>query len=92
MNTLRRLLLGLGAALAVGGWGLTQYAEEQQQSMPVPAERTRMWVEGGKHIWPDQLAEFSGSSREIYGAGIISMAIGAGLVGIAGPRVKRRRP
>ena len=63
----RRILLGIiGAALVVGGWGLTRYADEQQQVVS-PGE-----------TWDSLLA-----SRVIFGGGVLSMAIGAGLIGLA---------
>ena len=69
---LRRLTLGIGAALLVGGWGVTRYADEQQEG---PRSKYRLWFSGydGGHI----------PSRVIYGTGVLGMAIGAGLIGFA---------
>lgn len=86
----RRLILGLGAALLVGGWGTTRYADEQQQSIPTAeahlrgsAERIKLWSEGyGGEVGEVDLPP----SKTIYAAGVVSMAIGAGLIGFAIPR------
>jgi hypothetical protein len=73
----RRIILGIGAALLVGGWGLTRYAHEQQESV-VDDARDIIWV-GGDNI-------FIRGSRTYFGAGVASMAIGAGLIGFGVPK------
>ena len=79
----RRILLGIiGAALVVGGWGLTRYADEQQQVVS-PGETTndariKVWADGWYWVRDSLLA-----SRLIFGGGVLSMAIGAGLIGFA---------
>ena len=42
-QTKRRILLGIGAALLVGGWGTTRYADEQQQAFPSGRNRMLAW-------------------------------------------------
>ena len=71
---LRRVALGLGAALLVGGWGLTRYAETQQQTDQAGAPRRRIWVGTFDAKVP--------ASRSYYAGGIAGMAIGAGLLGL----------
>ena len=64
----RRLLIGVGAALLIGGWGTTRYAHEQQMSRRLDGNhRAALW----------------GETRHIYGAGVLGMAVGAGLIGFA---------
>lgn len=72
----RRLMLGIGAALLVGGWGATRFAHEQQQSFSADGWRQHVWTTK-THI------RLVGPSQVIYGAGVISMALGAGLIGFA---------
>ena len=75
---IRRIVLGVGAALLVGGWGTTRYADEQQQTISITYDgRMLMWK--GEE-W-GLLA-----SKTIYAAGVLSMALGAGLIGFAIPR------
>lgn len=44
----RRILLGVGAALLVGGWGTTRYADEQQSlyTRGFPHTNFDAWEEG----------------------------------------------
>ena len=85
-RVLCRLTLGISAALLIGGWGATRYADEQQQAFantgPMP-HKAVMWVEGQD--------EWIGPSRTIFRAGVICMAIGAGLIGLGIPRPMCRR-
>ncbi len=75
---MRRLMLAIGAALLVGGWGTTRYADEQQQAAITGYRwEIRLWISGRSRS--EQLIP----SRVIYGAGVIGMAIGAGLIGFA---------
>ena len=74
----RRIVLGLGAALLVGGWGTTRYADEQQQTEPgIRNGKLALWVSGEAFGRETRVIP----SRVIYGTGIIGMAIGAGLIG-----------
>lgn len=72
----RRLLLGVGAAVLIGGWGTTRYAHEQQMMVPAGAGRVRIWHRSTEfekiYLW---------SSNSIYGLGVTLMAVGAGLIG-----------
>ena len=73
--TLRRLMLGIGAALLVGGWGTTQFAHELLQTYEGSARQI---------AWRVKVYEgWGGPGRVIYGVGVISMAVGAGLIGFA---------
>ena len=73
----RRLMLATGAALLVGGWGATRFAHEQQQALPSGSGRQLQWRVRIHVGWP------GGAGRVIYGAGVASMALGAGLIGFA---------
>lgn len=69
-------MLGVGAALLVGGWGITRYADEQQSIYTGAGSYARLdgWDEG---------LESLPASKTIYAAGVVTMAIGAGLIGFS---------
>lgn len=69
----RQWILGVGTALLVGGWGVTGCAKEQQQSAPTDA---------GLVVWVGSPITSVGS-QTIYACGVLSMAVGAGLLGFA---------
>lgn len=71
-NTKRRIVLGLGAALLVGGWGVMQFVKEKQQSTTTRADRREFVWHGGD----DEIL----SSRIMFTSSIVSMTIGAGLI------------
>ncbi len=79
MNTwTQRTLIGVGAALLVGGWGTTQYAHEERQSVAASADAERVvnWK---------TLAGIS----SIYTTGVVFMALGAGLMGFGATRTNK---
>ena len=82
-RNVRRILLVVGAGFLVSGWGITRYADEQQQSDVASTgkkyedARNRTW----HGEWDDSLA-----SKSIYAAGVLSMAVGAGLMGLSALR------
>ena len=82
MNTkLRRTMFGLGAALLVGGWGTTRYADEQQQAVRSGDSRRYVaWIRGLSGDIP---------TKTIYMTGVLSMALGAGLIGLAALRTNK---
>ncbi len=92
----RRFVLGLGAALIAGGWGMTRFAAEQRQaggSSPAswwgaPASpRSDAESKGlaGKIEWA---AEGGLPSMWIFIWGVVCMAAGAGLLGGTIPRLR----
>ena len=81
----RRLMLGIGAALLVGGWGATRYVVQQQRSFGSEARRERGVVHYPR--W-DPGASYG---QAIYIGGFVSMAIGAGLIGFAVLRPTNRK-
>ena len=89
-SAIRRLLLGIGAALLIGGWGTTRYAHEQvslRQSQETVSEilRSTGWHKGTKRSDSETRTI---PTKHIYAAGVIGMALGAGLIGFALPRLK----
>ena len=83
----RRLALGLGAALLIGGWGVIQYAHAQQQVLASGeaesvwwwlGERTRVssWLGEGKFI----------SGKTLFFLGAMGMGVGSGMLVVAFPR------
>ncbi len=80
MNTrTRRTLICVGAALLLGGWALTGYADEQQQTVPVGTRRAHLWVGSSGPV----------ASRTFYMTGVVSMALGAGLIGFGAIRTNK---
>ena len=75
MNILKqRILFGLGAALLVGGWGGTRFANKQQQTVPAGLGRELRW---------------SRYDEDIYRNGVVAMALGAGLIGFGAIRTRK---
>jgi hypothetical protein len=84
---MRRLFLGVGAALLIGGWGCTRYADSQLTAVasgktePIGAwegERIKpsTWVSDEKFI----------PGKTLYRFGILGMGLGAVLVILVFPR------
>lgn len=71
-----RLLLVIGAAMVVAGWGLTRYAAEQQRAASSDSYRIQLWVRGKWN--PDQ--DHMRPGAEIYRYGICAMSLGTALV------------
>ena len=69
----RQWILGVGTALLVGGWGVTGCAKEQQKSA---------LTDMGFVLWGGTVVT-SARSKTIYACGVLSMAVGAGLIGFA---------
>ena len=112
MNTwTRRTLIGLGAVLLIGGWGITGYTskwtsgsskwtsgsskrtsgltndalyahdrqpEEPDEQRPVQARTLQASTR--KDLWEQR------GGAEIFAAGVVSMALGAGVIGFAALR------
>ncbi len=77
----RRILLGIGAALLVGGWGTTRYAVEHMNSQI----STEGWKESFAIAF-DPYVVWRAEVRGIYAAGVVGMALGAGMLAFAIPR------
>ncbi len=69
MAIIRRLTVGIGAALLVGGWGMCGYAKEHD---------LRRRIESLPHttLWDRDFGK-------TYRYGVAAMAVGAGLMGFA---------
>ncbi|MHC4416727.1 MAG: hypothetical protein ACYS0G_15770 [Planctomycetota bacterium] len=84
---LRRVLLGIGAALVVSGWGLTRYADGRFEAVASgKAEPIGVW--DGERVkasaWVDRQDFVPG--KTLYQTGILFMGIGAAVVVVAFPR------
>ena len=76
----RRWILGVGTALLVGGWSMTRYAHEQQQSgSEGQVSSYYMWIYGP----PGKAGTSHMAGKTIFGTGGVAMAVGAGLIGFA---------
>ena len=91
-TTTRRIVLGLGAALLVGGWGVIHYADQRQLVFTTPLAEylwpqdranlaTEVDIDRMNLIFLDLLVEGVVTARSRLIAGSITMAIGAGLIG-----------
>ena len=69
----RQIVLGVGAALLVGGWGATRYAIQSYEAFRETYQTvvSQVWSHWQEH------------DRPIFIRGIISMTVGAGLIGVA---------
>ena len=75
---LRQTLVGIGAALLVGGWGMTKYADAQVAvvSSLGTAVHLNTWANGRvARNW------IISPTRTTYKNGVLCMAFGAGLIG-----------
>ena len=78
-------MLAVGAVLLIAGWGITRYAHEQQQAVSTETDsRAIMWFNGDRNTRVLG-ARWQVAIREIYAAGVLGMAVGAGLIGFAIP-------
>lgn len=90
MNTwTRRTLIGLGAVLLIGGWGITGYTSKWTSGLTSdalyapdrqpeePDEQRPMQASTRKDLWEQR------GGAEIFAAGVVSMALGAGVIGVA---------
>lgn len=75
-NTVRRIVLGIGAALLIGGWGMTRYAHDRQQTMG--SLGVSVWIGS---LEDPNYAPMAGQT--IYVVGVLGMALGAGVIGFA---------
>lgn len=81
-NTIRRIILCLGAALLVGAWGLTRYAAQHDIKTNITGKTGSYSLDGTiTTVWD---REFSNTKLKGVGA----MALGAGLIAFAIPRPK----
>jgi hypothetical protein len=98
---LRGVILGLGAALLVGGWGATRYAHEQVAAWDPGPGRWNTWrpLTRKEHIMNlvtedplDREWRFGRGAAYIYAGGVVAMAVGAGLVApvIRNPKGRRQ--
>ncbi len=85
----RRLMLGIGAALLVGGWGTTQLASRHDQRTGGSGQRLRMGQRPAQP--PHYVVVWDERQRPLYIWGIVSMAVGAGLIGFAVLRPTNRK-
>ena len=78
----RRWILGVGAALLVGGWGMTRYAHERLMTYPTSIAVGRGFDQPRQRAWDD--------SGGIFAGGVVMMAVGAGTIAFAIPRPRDR--
>lgn len=72
-------MLGIGAALLVGGWGAIRYADQAHRIFGTAANyNVRVW-----NHWVED-------NRPVFVGGVLSMAVGAGLIGFAVLRPTKR--
>ena len=72
-------MLGIGAALLVGGWGTTQLASRHDQRAGGSGERLGFGQRPTQP--PHYVVRWDSAYQPLYTWGIVSMTIGAGLIG-----------
>ena len=79
MTSFNRFRLAVGAALVVGGWGTTQYARAQQESVKTDdGTRTLVWL--GKNRENSRLTDwYPVGSHSIFAGGVIAMMLGSAI-------------
>ena len=83
---MRRLILGLGLALLVAGWGCTHYADAEMNAVSSGNEAVTLWA--GKKtkvsswLGRDQFL----SARDLYRIGYLCMGIGTAVLVLTFPR------
>lgn len=83
----RRIILAIGAALLVGGWGMTRLAHERVMHYPTEHHRrVRAWYEQGSTATVIKPSGFFVTPRTVYIIGVVGMAAGAGFIGFAALR------
>lgn len=84
---LRRLLLGLGVASVLGGWGTIQYGDAQQRALFNDDSESAWWWLGERTKTSQWLGreEFV-RGKTLFLAGALGMGVGAALVVFAFPR------
>lgn len=91
----RRLMLGIGAALLVGGWGTTQLASRAERVVHsegvVPRPKKRSSSPPINVTVTSGVARWDYHYRPVYIGGIVGMALGAGLIGFAVLRPTARK-
>ena len=81
----RRILLGTGAALLVGGWGVIRFALHDDAG---PPRRAPTWVQGrGRPVYKPGTEEvdhweYGPSARVIFASGVVTMVVAAALIGV----------
>lgn len=87
MRAFRRVLLCLGVACVLGGWGTIQYGDAQQQALFAGDSESAWWWLGERTKTGAWLAreEFV-SGKTIFFAGALGMGLGAALVVLTFPR------
>ena len=73
----RRFILALGGAMLAGGWGATLYAEQQVQ-----IGTGGIWISGYDST------TYIPPGRIVCASGVVSMAIGAGLIAFGLPKTR----
>ena len=73
----KRIGFAIGMMLLMGGWGLTWYADEQQQTVSMEGRRQMLWTHGRAGSGNYRIDTIP--SRWVYAAGIMLMTVGAGV-------------
>ena len=84
---MRRLMLGAGLAMLIGGWGCTHYADAELQAVTAGNDAVTLWA--GKKTktsaWVNRKAKRL-SAKQLYQVGFGFMGIGTVLLVVTFPR------
>ncbi len=84
---MRRLMLGLGLAMLIAGWGCTHYVDAQLLAVSGGNDAMTLWVGEKTKVstWVKTKGKRLGA-RQLYQAGFLCMGIGTVLLVVAFPR------
>ncbi len=84
---MRRLMLGLGLATLIAGWGCTHYADAQLRAVSGGNDAMTLWVGEKTKVstWVKKKGKRLGA-RQLYQVGFLCLGIGTVLLVVAFPR------
>ncbi len=86
-NVMRRLLLGVGLAMLIAGWGCTRYADAEMQAVASGNDAVTVWAGEKTKVssFVNQKKDGLGA-KQLYQIGFLAMGVGAILLVVTFPR------
>jgi len=84
---MRRLMLGAGLAMLIGGWGCTHYADAEMQAVTAGNDAVTLWAGEKTKVsaWVNRKGKRL-SAKQLYQVGFGCMGIGTMLLVVTFPR------
>ena len=84
---MRRLLLGIGLALLIAGWGCTHYADAEMHAVTAGNDAVTVWAGEKTKVssWVSKKEDGLGA-KQLYQIGFLAMGIGTVLLVVTFPR------